>query len=86
MRCHDVDRRTVGGYDRYWRHGATSSFLPTMQRPILSKVPNPVFSSIRDIGLYTMTYSRDGPSMIDTNFRTSAHFGTPTSAAMFTFL
>ena len=56
-----------------------------MQRPILSKVPNPVFPSIRDITLYVLTYSMDGPSIVDTNLCTSAHFDTRMSTAMFTF-
>jgi hypothetical protein len=32
------------------------AILHAMQRPIPSKVPNPVFPSIRDITLYTLSY------------------------------
>jgi hypothetical protein len=55
-----------------------------MQSPILHKVPN-TFPSIRDIRLYTLTPSESGPKLTGTDLRTSAHFDTPNSIAMFTF-
>ncbi|KIM72489.1 hypothetical protein PILCRDRAFT_16096 [Piloderma croceum F 1598] len=59
-----------------------------MQRPILSKVPNPLFPSIRDINitLYTLSYTRAGPSMIGTNLRGSSLEGQRSIADFFHIL
>ena len=54
----------------------------TMQ---LSKVPNPLFPSVRDITLYTMSGSLAGPGIIGPNRRTSARFTQSSNAAMLTF-
>jgi hypothetical protein len=43
-----------------------------MQNPnILSKVPNPLFPSVQDITLYTLSKSLAGPTIIGPNLRTS---------------
>ena len=41
-----------------------------MQHPILSEVPNPVFPSIRDIKLYTLSYFMDVPIIANTDLCT----------------
>ncbi len=48
------------------------------QRLLPSKVPNPasLFSDDRDIMLYTLYDSSEGPTMISTGLGMSAHFDT----------